>query len=113
MDSNDGQTGLFVGIMPTPQLRNDIAAVDSAKSPEFDQDDSSLQSADSERLAVEPILTNEFRGAGAPLVIAALALVHACLLTHELLSKSESSLLRGLAPSAHGLDAPVGGLVST
>ena len=37
MNADDGQAGTFVGIVPGPQLRDDIAAVDSTVRPEFNQ----------------------------------------------------------------------------
>jgi hypothetical protein len=37
MNANDGQTGWFVFNMPTPQLRDDIATVNSAIGPKLDQ----------------------------------------------------------------------------
>ena len=62
MDADDGQTGFFIIVMPSPQLRDDIAAVDSTVGPKLHQYDSALQIANGKRFAVDPILSSDVRG---------------------------------------------------
>ena len=64
MDADDGQAGLLIFVMPTPQLRDYIAAVNSAIGPEFDQHDAPFKLANGERLAVDPVLPGDIRGGG-------------------------------------------------
>ena len=52
MDANDGQAGLFVFVMPTAQLRDDVFAINSAIGPEFNQYHSALESSHGEGFAV-------------------------------------------------------------
>ena len=59
VDADDGQTGLLILIMPTPQLRDDVFTIDSAIGPEFHQDDSAFKARDGQRLAVDPIDTGD------------------------------------------------------
>ena len=42
MDANDGQAGLLIFIMPLPQLRDDVATVNSAVGPKFYQNHPAL-----------------------------------------------------------------------
>ena len=61
MYPDDGEAGFFVFIMPSAQLRDDIAAVDSAIGPKFDQDNPAAQPFDAERFAIDPVLASYFR----------------------------------------------------
>ena len=60
MDADDGQSGGLIFVMPTPQLRDDIFAIDSAIGPKFNQHHAALKSTRGERLAVKPILPGDF-----------------------------------------------------
>ena len=59
MDADDGQPGLFILIMPTPQLRDDVSTVDSAIGPKLDQDHPAFEACDGERFAVDPVFAGE------------------------------------------------------
>ncbi len=61
MNPYDDEASMAVSVMPSPQLRDYVPAVDSSVSPEFYQDNLSLQAIDSERLAVEPRPARDFR----------------------------------------------------
>ena len=64
MDTNYGQAGAFIFVMPTPQLRDNIAAVNSAIGPKVHQHDAPFELANGERLAVDPVLPGDIRGGG-------------------------------------------------
>ena len=54
MHANDRQAGSFMLLMPIPQLRNDVSAVNSTICPEFHQHNAALQSINCKRFAIDP-----------------------------------------------------------
>jgi len=54
VDADDREPRLTVPLVPAPQLRDHVVAVDSAIRPELDEDDPPPESGDRERLAVDP-----------------------------------------------------------
>ena len=61
MDADDGQASGLIFVMPTPQLRDDVFAIDSAIGPEFDQHHTARQCTDGEGFAVKPIVPGDIR----------------------------------------------------
>ena len=59
MDADDDEAGGLIFVMPTPQLRDDVFAIDSAIGPEFNQHYTTLQCTDGERFAVKPIFPGD------------------------------------------------------
>ena len=54
MDADNGQAGFLIFLMPIPQLRNDVSAVNSTIRPEFHQHNAALQSIHCKRFAIDP-----------------------------------------------------------
>ena len=46
MNADNGQAGSLIFVMPIPQLRDDIAAIDSTVGPKFYQDHAASQARD-------------------------------------------------------------------
>src|SRR5581483_2073159 len=65
VDAHDRQPGAPVPLVPVPQLRDHVAAVDSAEGPELHQHDPPPEIARRERWAVEPRTAGD-RGRGLP-----------------------------------------------
>ncbi len=61
MNADDGQSRGFVFVVPAPQLRDDVFAIDSAIGPEFHKDDSAFKARDGQRFAVDPINAGDIR----------------------------------------------------
>lgn len=61
MDTDNRQPQGMVLIMPRPQLRDDVATIDSPVGPKFDQDHSTLQTGYGERFAIEPVDAGKLR----------------------------------------------------
>src|SRR5215207_1631671 len=61
VDTDDGQSGRTVIVMPNPQLRDVVSTVDSAISPKLDQDDSAPEAPYGERFAVDPVISRKIR----------------------------------------------------
>jgi hypothetical protein len=46
MDADNGQAGFLIFLMPIPQLRDDVAAIDSTIGPKLYQNDAAPQARD-------------------------------------------------------------------
>ena len=67
MNSDDCKALLFVSVIPAPQLRDDVFAIDSAVGPELDQYDLVLQIVQCQWLAIDPRTAGNFRSGAAML----------------------------------------------
>jgi hypothetical protein len=61
MNPDDGEAFIFVLIIPVPQPRDDVLAVNSAVGPKLHENDTALQVAQTERLGIDPRATGDFR----------------------------------------------------
>jgi hypothetical protein len=59
--SDNCKTLLFVFVVPAPQLRDNVLAVDSAVGPKFHHDNPALQVADRKRFTIKPRPTGNIR----------------------------------------------------
>src|SRR6185369_5345680 len=60
--ADDREAGFLVALVPTPQLRDHVLAIDSAERPELDQHDPAAQARCGQRIAVDPALARHLGG---------------------------------------------------